>query len=1502
MIGLGRTVPGRTVLGLVIGTGIGKHPHAGLSFANLVVIHCAMKCSACGLENPDEFAFCGRCGHKLTLVCPNCGTESPPGFAFCGHCGTRLSSAGIPGALVTKADLGRLRRYLPPSQLDDLPPVSLWQKQDLIRVQGHLSQVLDVIITYLPRHLVQTELAPGDVPAVGGTFLDGALLFADISGFTAMAERLSSLGKDGAEQIINLVNRYFGAMLEVLFAYGGDLFKFGGDALLAFFPAEVGGSSSALQAAWAMQETMTTFHQIETSLGTFPLQMKIGLHTGAVFAARVGTIVEREFIVTGPTVNATAKAETLANAGQILISPAVYEQVRDSGVLTAVEGPSNHYLVERIHSRAPTSSPSYPLALPTAANLHDDGRADTLRWTLDALECLTPYLPPGLLPRLVPAPSQHEISGEHRLVAILFANFRGASELVTRLGRDRADDIAQALNQYFVAMHQAISRYGGVVNKIDIYDRGDNLMAIFGAPVAHEDDAERAVRAALEMQAAMPSLASPSQAAKAEGKKTWLLGQRIGISTGMVVAGHVGAASRREYTVMGDEVNLAARLMSAAAEGEILLASFVQRKVVALFELADRGKVFLKGKSKPVPTHTIVGRRAQPEPVRGIRGLHSPLVGRADPIMVIQWLIEELRTGRGSIVSLIGEAGVGKSRLVAELRNQVIADGDITWLDGRCLSYTQQVSYSALIDVIHTALGIVETDNQFDIRVKLRRRVDELLPDEASQDILPYLARFLDLPLSDPEAERVTYLEGEALQRQILRAVAMFLAQMAQERPLILAFDDLHWADSASLALLERCLTLTYHAPVLILLVYRPERTHGCWALGQAASRDYPHRYSEIHLNPLNVDADQDKQLVCNLLSLEELPPALIQLIDRAEGNPFYIEEIIRTLIDRGTIVRENGHWQLVQEIDLQAIPDTLQRIIMARLDRLPEEARRTLQLAAVVGRIFPYQVLSYLASAAALAAQLDAGLVFLQRAELVRERSRVPELEYIFKHRMIHDVAYESLLMRDRRLYHRLVAQHLESLYTGQKLREAYELLAHHCSRSDDQEKGLHYLIKSGDKARAAYANPEAIAFYRQAESLAEELGRPQEQAAIAEGLGDVLFHIGEYDEALICYESALRHNPEVRQQADLHRRVAMVHEKQGEYEAALAACYRGIELLSPDGERTVEMAQLLTQCSRVYRRQGKNDAALMNGKASLVILKGTTHYREIARAHNVFGLAFRDTQPSKAVEHLEQALAILERIGDEYEAARIYNNLAIIYYQTDLARSTDYFGRALETMQRLGDVWGEASALQNLGIIHYGRGQYAQAVDYYQRSLEMKERLGDNLGIAQCHINLGEAYRAQGDPPQAIVHLEKALSIARKIGASDPETECYRQLAECYLEANDPERALAACQQALSHVKKIGNRKEEGNIYRVLGSAYLQSGDPASAQTYLEQSVMILRNLSQEFDLATALYDYAQALTQLKQTALAKEQLSAALGLFEGLGLPREQERVQVALDQLT
>jgi class 3 adenylate cyclase/predicted ATPase len=1415
------------------------------------------------------------------MKCPQCGFENPPGFAFCGQCGTRFAAPAA-ATLISEADLARLRRYLNPAQIEALLPAPAWRDVDVNALREHLARLFISVVPYLPRHLVRVELAQHKkLPQLaGGEFLNGTLMFSDVSGFTALAERLSVLGREGAEQITDIINRYFGQMMSIIFAHGGDVFKFGGDALLVFFPdGPVPGSLAALQAGWHMQQAMADFAEVKTSLGTFPLRMKIALNAGSFLAARVGTTTTRQFIVTGKEVNATARAESLAVADQILCTPNVHQQV--AAFLSPdrfAPGPEGHTLLTGLAPRLPDPFLSGPFPM-----------VSTLPDLLTALDRLAPYLSPGLLPRMIGSPGTQQSSGEHRLVGVLFANFLGAAELIDRSGHADPIELAERLNQYFIRMQSAIARYDGVINKIDLYDHGDKLLALFGAPIAHEDDAERTVRAALDMQAAEKDVGP------------LFISQSIGVNFGVVFAGDMGSSERREYTVMGDDVNLAARLMSAAPQNELLLSDALQRKVNAFFELTNRGTVMVKGKTRPVPIFSIAGRRAQPEPVRGIRGLSSPLVGREREAQLIREIAMNLQSGRGAILSIIGEAGLGKTCLINELRISALDRAnhpDFMWLEGHCLSYTQNVSYSAFIEVMRGALGLFASDSDVARWAKLRRAIDELLPGDLGDDVLPYLAHFLNLPLEGALAERVTYLEGEALQRQIIRAVAVFVERLAQQKPLVLMFDDLHWADSASLALLERLLALPDRSPLLIGLLYRPDRSHACWALGQTAARNYPHRYTEITLKPLGVSAGEDLLMVCHLLSIESVPETLAHLISRAEGNPFYIEEIIRALIDAQAIVQRDRQWHISEMLNLEAVPDSLQGIIMARIDRLLDEARRTLQLASVVGRTFRYQALHWLSTAAALA-HLDTDLADLQRAELVREQTRIPELEYGFAQAMFREVAYESLLVRDRRTYHRLVGKQLEDVYSTQR-EDVYELLAHHYSLSDDHAKALTYLIKAGDKTRSAYANKEAVTFYRQAEALADELGSDDDKAAIAEGRGDVAYHVGEYDEALLRFNQALRFRHDPCQLADLHRRSGAVYEKRGEYVQALTSVMLGTSLLTPDHTQPVELARLLTLQCRIYNKQSKFEEGVQAGQQALAIVADTISYQEIAQAHNELGNIFVNfSQSEEAVEHLEKGLLILERIGDEYGASKIYNNLAFLYYQTDLERSAEYLSRALQTMQRLGDSWGEATAYQNLGVIQYTRGNYSEAIEDYRRSLAMKERIGDSLGIADCHINLGEAYRAQGDFEKAIAHLQQGLDLARRIGATQAEAECYRQLAQCYLQTEQFQQALAVCQDALDRAQAIGDSKEEGVIERVLGDIYLQLHQPQEAGVHLVQSISLMRNLGHDFDLAAALYEYGRALYETHQFEQAFQPLQESLALFERLQHQSEIAKV-VALQQ--
>ena len=468
------------------------------------------------------------------MKCPRCGFDNPAGFAFCGQCGNKLAVADDQ---LTSAEVDQLRLYLPSSLLEEWQfdlaspsPTLLKQSTD------HLYRLVDTTTTYLPAHIVDRILRDPVPGQISGKFIEGALLFTDISGFTAMSERLSRIGREGAEEITGIVNRYFSAMLTILREYDGYLVKFGGDALLGLF-LEPYSAQRAVQASVRMQQAMLEFAELHTSQGTFPLRMKIGLRKGRFFSAQLGNPENMEYMLFGPDVNATAQAEGAAAAGEVLIDREMLESLGMPCQVRPAQNDERYLHVEQIDTqrdfqRAPTIMTMLPA--PTLKGL---------RRAVKVLKALTPYLPAGLMSRLASSPQGMTQEGENRLVAVAFANVRGLGELVDRLGPGREEAIVNALNQYFIGMDSAVSGLGGVISKMDLAEHGDKLLAFFGAPVAHEDDAERAVRAALNMQAAVREMSSkiPEQVGLPDLKLT----QQVGISLGHVVAGYVGTSWRR---------------------------------------------------------------------------------------------------------------------------------------------------------------------------------------------------------------------------------------------------------------------------------------------------------------------------------------------------------------------------------------------------------------------------------------------------------------------------------------------------------------------------------------------------------------------------------------------------------------------------------------------------------------------------------------------------------------------------------------------------------------------------------------------------------------------------------------------------------------------------------------------------------------------------------------------------------------------------------------------
>jgi len=745
-----------------------------------------------------------------------------------------------------------------------------------------------------------------------------------------------------------------------------------------------------------------------------------------------------------------------------------------------------------------------------------------------AIKALKRLVPQEFAERLLAA--RGKVGRERRVVTILFSDVKGFTQMAENLD---PEEVMEVMDGAFDVLIEPIYRHEGTLVRL----MGDAILAFFGAPIAHEDDPERACRAALEIIEG-----TKAYAARLERERDISgFDVRVGINTGLVVVGEIGSDLRVEYTAMGDAVNLAARMESAAEPGTILITEETHKFIAHLFETEALGPIQVKGKAEPVRVYRVLAPKVAPGKLRGITGLESPLVGRQVEFRALQESVERLRAGVGGIVTVVGEAGLGKSRLVAELRREGQGAGgkaqsqppslSLQWVEGRCLSYGTSIAYLLWLDVLRGLLGMTAEDPPVAVRDALQERVQALCP-ERFEGVYPYLGWLMSLPLEAKDEATVRDLEGESLKFNTFRAVETLIECAAGDCPLVLVCEDLHWADPTSMELLEQLLALTDRAPLLFIYVFRPETKHGSWRIKEIAARLYRHRHTDLWLDPLS--AAESETLVGNLLRVEDLPQALKwRILSHAEGNPLYVEEIIRSLIDSGAIVRDEatGRWQATRDVADIAIPDTLRGVLMARIDRLQEKTKRVLQLAAVVGRIFLYRVLAAIAREER---ELDEHLLTLQREQMIRERAKLPELEYIFKHALTQEAAYNGLLKKERRVFHRQVAEALEELFPD-RIEKQVGLLAHHWERAEEPEKATEYLLRAGDQARMAYAHEEAIDYYQRALVFLREQGEHERAARTLMKLGLVYTAAFEPDKAREVYDEAFTLWKPLRESRDL-------------------------------------------------------------------------------------------------------------------------------------------------------------------------------------------------------------------------------------------------------------------------------------------------------------------------------------------------------------------------------
>jgi ABC-type transport system substrate-binding protein/class 3 adenylate cyclase len=745
-------------------------------------------------------------------------------------------------------------------------------------------------------------------------------------------------------------------------------------------------------------------------------------------------------------------------------------------------------------------------------------------------------------------------AGERRIVTALVADVVGSTAIGEKLGPERSKFL---IDEVIRIMSEQVRRYDGTVAQLV----GDELLAFFGAPVSYEDDSERAIRAALAIQRAIAQYAQEVKDAYGVD-----LAVRIGVNTGPVIVG-----TQRDdedgydpWNALGDTVNVASRLQQIAGEGGVVIGPMTMRQVESCFDMEKLGPQELKGVGQQLTAFRVVGARDE-EPMEP----SQPLIGREYEVTVLERTMDSLVEGRGTILSITGEPGIGKSRLVWEMRTRY--RDRVRFIEGRGVSYAQTFPYWPIRDLLREWLGVGASTPEARVRLELKAEVAHAFGEDA-EEAYPFFASLLGLTLEPDAAQRIRELNRESIQMRTFEVVYELVCKLAAEQPLCLILEDLHWADESTLELLESLLGVTEEEAVGLFFLYRTERELGSWRLGERARQRYPHRYKEIEVRPLPPDAS--KSLAVSAAGGEIPDPVADLLAERAGGNPFFLEEAVRDLVERGALERDNGKWTLAVGEEELVIPALVQGALQARLDRLDPATREVLSIAAVVGRTFGVQLLEKLVPRE----QLMPALTELQRLDLIYEKSRRPNPEYRFRHGLVQEVAYSSLVDSKRKKLHMRVGEALEEIYT-ESPEEAYALLARHFSEAEEPEKAVDYLLKAGDQARAFYADREALEHYRKARSflaLTGDEGRARDtlfKMALTYHLAFDFEHAEEmYDEAFCCrVDAPARHEPTERLETAVYKPETVVpgHVYSAEGMKITEHLFRG--LLMIDGELNV-------------------------------------------------------------------------------------------------------------------------------------------------------------------------------------------------------------------------------------------------------------------------------------------------------------------------------------------
>lgn len=1089
-----------------------------------------------------------------------------------------------------------------------------------------------------------------------------------------------------------------------------------------------------------------------------------------------------------------------------------------------------------------------------------------------------------------------EAAGQRRQVTVLFVDLSGYTHLSEQLNdSEQLYELVQRCTKMFA---NDVYKYDGMVDKFT----GDGLMALFGAPIAHENNAELAIRAALDMQADLESLSSELEEQLGSEIKA-----HIGLHSGSVVVGGVGSNMMMNYTAIGDVVNLANRIESAANSGTILVSDVVYRQVRTLFNFETVEPLKLKGVSQLVIAHRVLGAKGQPGSVRGIEGLYAPMVGRDGELERLHQAVKAtVREKVGRFMAVSGEAGIGKSRLIFEFKTS-LSQLPVQMLEGASLIYRKGVSYWVFQDMILHMIGADAETPKDEIQVRLQECIAQSAPDQIG-DILPYLEQMLSLPFSNPEtAKRIDYLGAEQLRQQIFLAVRDLILAQTHQKPVVLILEDLHWADTGSLELLDFLLDSLVKKPVVILAVARSFADGKLAAIASRAGELLHLRFADLSLKSLS--PDQSDQLLSQLLKIQNMPDALrTHIVQRASGIPLYLEEILRMLMDRNLLYRVEDHWQLIEKVDLAllGVPDTLEGLILTRFDHLELLQRYILKVASVIGRSFTRSILIE-CMPNLTSDEIDLSIRVLLDREFILP-DPLPGGEYIYKHVLVADTIYSTLLKRERKELHGRVAETIEKLF-AENLEAQIDVLARHYFWSDREERALHYLILAGDKFARNYNTVQAQKYFEDALSLLSKVKHsPQQALQVHIGLGDALALTGNYPETRASYERATLVIAEDETSSaeilcSLKRKIGMTYEHQGDYDQALVYMDAAKQaLLKARLDSPAELSQILNDAGWIHFRRSNLDEAEKCLTQAQELAERAGRLDIVSSVYNrLGGVYYLQDHFKQARDFVGKSIIIREEIGDILGVARSYNNLGNLNWKVgSWDEALENFKRSAELQVRLGDSEGIIGLNGNLGLLQIDRGYTDEALQYLEDALIQAEQIGHNSHIAISNHHLSVLYSALGEWPTALEYGLRSEILLKGLGEKTNQVDVFVNLGGIYLGLRDLPRATSYGEQALTLLSELGADDDEtevkGSALRLLGDAALATANLDAAQKMYQQAELIYKTIDNRLEHGRLLMSQARLAALQSNSYGAQSYFVLAQNLFEQLGARLDLQKLDV------